>query len=201
MMTDENGNKPNWKKIFGWIVAGIVLIGLTVATVLTLGTAAPITGTAAAMVIAATVGAYVGFGTSVISQGGFANANPWQVLLDTTVGAGIGALMAFSGLNAIWTGVGIGVLNGVQSIGTDLIAGEKVNIGKAIGTAFTTGLISGIGKGFVLKYLKIAEAHPARAGIMGGLAEGVARAMDKLVKAITAGLRSGAKGLFNLLFD
>ena len=55
---DENGNAWKW---LGWLLTGIVLIGLAVATVLTFGAAAPITGLAATMVTGAMIGGYCRF--------------------------------------------------------------------------------------------------------------------------------------------
>ncbi len=128
MYCDPTGHDSKW---LGWLLTGVVLAGLAVLTVLTLGAAAPITGAAATIVVGATVGASIGFGASVISQGGFDSANPWQVLFDTGMGAVTGAIGG-SGINMAGSMIAGGVLGFGGSIAGDAIAGADINWGKAI---------------------------------------------------------------------
>lgn len=89
------------------------------------------------------VGALVGAGSSIITQGltdGFENINGWQVLLDGTIG-GISGLLAFSGVGALGSAAISGGLGFIGSVGGDLIRSNGdwngVNWGKA---AVMTGM-------------------------------------------------------------
>ena len=71
------------------------------------------------------------------------------MLIDGLSGAAIGALMA-SPLNAVVTGIGVGVVGFTQSVITDAYTNDwdlsKVRWGNAIAIGAFTGLVSGAGK-------------------------------------------------------
>ena len=134
MYVDPDGKLPQW---LGWLLTGVALVALTALTICTFGSVAPITGLAATLIVGATIGAYVGVGASIISQGmssGWSNINSWQVLLDGTMGAISGAVGA-SGISKIGSIIIGGVLGGAGSIGSDLLSNNfdpaSINIGKA----------------------------------------------------------------------
>lgn len=151
MYVDPDGNLPQW---LGWLLTGVALVALTALTIISFGSAAIITGTAATMIIGATIGAYVGVGASIISQGisrGFSCIDSWQVLLDGTIGAISGAVGA-SGISKIGSIIIGGVLGGAGSIGSDLLSNNfdlaSINIGKAIimtAVGFCLGAFTGAG--------------------------------------------------------
>ena len=92
MLTDSNG-KDWWSDFWGWVLNGIIAVAF--------GTIAS-GGLLGAVLIGASVGALVSMGGSIIAQGGFANANPWQVLKAGVTGAVIGAISG-----AVSWGVGL----------------------------------------------------------------------------------------------
>ena len=100
------------------------------------------------------VGAAIGAGSSIISQGidkGWNNINWWQVGLDGIIG-GVGGALAMSGLNALALG-GIGAgLGFIGSGGGHLLSGSDFSRGEiwldiVISTAigFVSGLVGGRG--------------------------------------------------------
>ena len=142
---DPSGCAPEW---LGWALTGVALIGLTALTVLTLGTAAPITGVAAGVIIGATCGAYAGAITSVISQGisnGWDNISSWEVLKQTGIGtlsgaiSGLGAGIGTSLLTGGFAQVTSGVLDGSIDSFSDVL------VQFAFGAALS-GLTYGLGK-------------------------------------------------------
>ena len=90
-----------------------------------------------ALLIGAGVGALIGAGSSVISQGitnGWSNINGWQVLLDGTIGA-INGLLSTSGIGKVGAALLSGGLGFAGSVGGDLISNNgdwsTINWGKA----------------------------------------------------------------------
>ena len=112
--TDPFGTTKWWE----WLIAGVIVAGLIVATVFTFGAAAPITGLAAAMVVGATIGASV----SLVSQAIFTGELSWgQFALDIGVGA-ITGMLGVSGISKVasmFIGAGIG---GISNIASQLIS-------------------------------------------------------------------------------
>ena len=106
-------------------------------------------GALGAVLVAAGSGALYGMGSSIISQGGFANANPWQVAFNGLIGAATGAAMA-SPLGWVVTGAIVGGLSFVQNVGNDLFDNGgnwgEVNWGRAAVISLFSGLIAGGGK-------------------------------------------------------
>ena len=128
MNVDPTGCDWDW---LGWVFTGLILVGLTAATVFTFGVAAPITGIAATMVVGATVGAYTGFGFSIATQLiTTGSVSPWSVFVDTASGALFGALSGGMGANPalstrILVGVGKIALNVATTISHGLIDGKS----------------------------------------------------------------------------
>ena len=100
------------------------------------------------------VGAAIGSGASIISQGiddGWDNINWWQVGLDGLIG-GLGGALAMSGLNALALG-GIGAALGfIGSVGGHLLNGSDfgrwetwLDIGISTAIGFVSGLVGGRG--------------------------------------------------------
>ena len=100
------------------------------------------------------VGAAIGSGASIISQGiddGWDNINWWQVGLDGLIG-GLGGALAMSGLNALELG-GIGAALGfIGSVGGHLLNGSDfgrwetwLDIGISTAIGFVSGLVGGRG--------------------------------------------------------
>src|SRR5690554_6772722 len=100
MYIDRDGNFPEWLK---WTIGGAILVGLGVATCLTFGAAAPITGTAATLVVGAFTGAAisagVGVGVAALTDGDMADAFMWGAITGGIAGAASAGLgtVAFSG--------------------------------------------------------------------------------------------------------
>ena len=136
---DPSGHAPEW---LGWALTGVALIGLTTLTVLTLGTAAPITGVAAGVIIGATCGAYAGAITSVVSQGisdGWDNISSWDVLKQTGIGAFTGAI---SGLGA---GLGTTVITGgISQVASGLIDGSIDSFSDGLVQFALGGMLAGM---------------------------------------------------------
>ncbi|MCL1791838.1 MAG: RHS repeat-associated core domain-containing protein, partial [Peptococcaceae bacterium] len=93
---DSTGMWPEWAS---WVGVGLLLVGLTVLTVMTLGTGAIITGPAATIVVGTTIGAYCGTGFSIGSQARSGNGISGNQVLRGCVG---GALAG--GISAIPVG-------------------------------------------------------------------------------------------------
>ena len=138
-MYDPSGCAPEW---LGWVLTGVALVGLTALTVLSLGTAAPITGVAAGVIIGATCGAYAGAITSVVSQGisnGWDNISSWEVLKQTGIGTLSGAI---SGLGA---GIGTTVLTGgIAQVTSGLLDGSIDSFSDGLVQFALGGMLSGL---------------------------------------------------------
>ena len=119
-------------QVVGWVLTGAVLAGLTIATILTFGTSAPISGTAATFVVGATKGAWVAATVNIFFQGlpqgfSFENINSWEVLTSTIVGGATGAAggwmeHSLKGINQTLGGK-IGMSLATSYLGTVLEAG------------------------------------------------------------------------------
>jgi len=127
-----------------------------------------------ALLIGAGVGALIGAGSSVISQGitnGWNNINGWQVLLDGTIGA-ISGLLSTSGIGTVGAALLSGGLGFAGSVGGDLISNNgdwsTINWGKAAimgGVNLLLGLKFGAGsqnaKGLSESLLKNGDVNKA----------------------------------------
>ena len=145
MDVDSNGNW-SWKNFLGWLAVAVLAVVAIAAVVV--GTV--ITGGAlGATFVGAGSGALFGIGSSIISQGGFKNANPWQVAFNGVIGAATGATMASP---LVWgaSGAIVSGLSFVQSVGNDLFDNggnwSKINWGKATVIGLVNGLVAGGGK-------------------------------------------------------
>lgn len=152
MRTDATGCLPQW---LGWLLTGLILVGLAVATVFTFGAAAPITGIAAAMVVGATIGATVGFAASIVTQGivnGWDNINSWQVFTDTVIG-GVGGALSGAASTTASIGIRLGLkgaqvaLSGAGAAIDGIIEGKSPSeILRKVGISIAIGiLIQGMG--------------------------------------------------------
>lgn len=171
MCTDSTGTMPQW---LGWLFTGIILVGLAVATVLTFGAAAPITGLAATMVVGAMIGASVGVAVSIVSQGlvnGWDNINSWQVFTDMAVGAIGGAI---SGVASTTTSVEL-------RIG---LKGARIALG-GIGAA-VNGIIEGKSFGEIMASVAISIG-------VGTLVQGAMSALDKITGKLTTSVLEALK--------
>lgn len=104
------------------------------------------------ILIGAVVGALVGAGSSIISQGltkGWGNIDWGQVLISGLSGMLIGAIMA-SPLGPVATGIGVGVISFAESVISDAYANDwdfgKVNWGNALASGILSGLTAGFQK-------------------------------------------------------
>lgn len=133
MSVDPDGTLPDW---LAWLFTALIFVGFAVATVVTGG---------AALAVGGLIGATIGLGGSVISQGitnGWDNIDPWQVLFDTGMGA-VSGMFGASGINAVESAICGATLGFVGSVGSDVIAGREVDFTRAIEMAAVGGFIGG----------------------------------------------------------
>ena len=193
---DANEGIPWW----GWLLIGIGIVVVVAAVAVSFGAGGTLLGAVASGVfkgvaVGMGISAGIGAGSSFLSQGftnGFDNIDWGQVLIDGLSGAAIGALMA-SPLNAVVTGIGVGVVGFTQSVITDAYTSNwdisKVRWGNAVAIGALTGLVSGIGKLFV-------NAGNNVGNYMTGnprqvlLTIAIAKAFSKVAGWITSGVRS-----------
>ena len=180
----------------GWLLIGIGIVVVVAAVAVSFGAGGTLLGAVAGATLKGMIGgAVAGAAGSFLSQvatKGFDNIDWGQVLIDGLSGAAIGALMA-SPLNAVVTGIGVGVLGFTQSVITDAYINDwdlsKVRWGNAIAIGALTGLVSGIGKLFV-------NAGNNVGNYMTGnprqvlLTIAIAKAFSKVAGWITSGVRS-----------
>ena len=137
MNVDPNGTL-SWKKFWGWLVTGVVaafaVAALVVGSVFT-------GGLLSAVLVGAGAGALFAMGGSIIKQGGFINADPWQVAKAGGIGAIIGAI---SGAASYGMGV-IGASFG-EFLGTSFGNATHLASGIKFGQVFNSGILSAIGK-------------------------------------------------------
>ena len=146
---DANEGIPWW----GWLLIGIGIVVVVAAVAVSFGAGGTLLGAVAGATLKGMAfGAGIGAGSSFVTQWitkGFDNIDWGQVLIDGLSGAAIGALMA-SPLNAVVTGIGVGVVGFTQSVITDAYTSNwdisKVRWGNAIAIGAFTGLVSGAGK-------------------------------------------------------
>lgn len=123
------------------------------------------------------VGATVGVGASIVSQGiskGWDNINWWQVGLDGLLG-GVGGALAMSGLGTLalgGIGAGLGFVGGVGSAllnGQDMGAWQTwAGIGVATLVGGVAGLIGGAGARNAAELNKLALRKPTEAFLKAG---------------------------------
>jgi len=146
-MCDDTGmlGRRFWRRFFGWAAVAVMAVAAIAVSVVTFGAATPL----AALAFGASVGALVGIGASIISQGGFASADPWQVFFNGVMGAAAGAAMA-SPLGWASTGAIVGGLGFAQSVGNDLFNNGgnfgQINWGRAATIGVISGVLGGAGK-------------------------------------------------------
>ena len=139
MYTDPTGE--SWSDFWGWVTTGFMTIGAVALIGVAAFTSVATFGALPAIMIGAGVGALAGMSGSIISQGGFANANPWNVAISGAIGGTIGAVSgaASYGFSAIGQGIGQtlgGALSGIpalSSIPTKAMTGMFMSAGATIG--------------------------------------------------------------------
>ena len=98
MNVDPTGTKKS--KFWGWFLVGFLAVVsvalITVGAIMTMGTGVP-AGVAllGAVFTGAGTGMLIEGATSIVSQGGFASADPWHVASDMGKGAATGAITGF----------------------------------------------------------------------------------------------------------
>ena len=146
---DANEGIPWW----GWLLIGIGIVVVVAAVAVSFGAGGTLLGAVAGATLKGmAIGAGIGAGSSFVTQfatQGFGNIDWGQVAIAGLAGAATGALMA-SPLNAVVTGIGVGVVGFTQSIITDAYTNDwdlsKVRWGNAVAIGALTGLVSGAGK-------------------------------------------------------
>jgi len=184
MYTDSDGYMPEWMK---WAIGGVILVGLGIATVLTLGATAPITGLAATLIVGAFTGAAinagVGVGVAALTDGNMADAFMWGAITGGIVGAASAGLgtVAFSGSKLATAGLRIAenaLISGGVTACTGLITDSFSWADDGVSSAF-----GAMGGGVGLKY---SGARGLFIGIGLGLVEGgVNIAISKFINQAT----------------
>ena len=223
MYADPSGCVPEW---LGWALTGVALVGLTALTVLSLGTAAPITGVMAGVIIGATCGAYAGAITSVVSQGifnGWDNISSWAVLKQTGIGAftgaisglgaGLGTTVLTGGISQVTSGLFDGSIDSfsdglIQFALGGMLAGMTYGLGKTVSNKLAVSKISKIignsNKNAVInKRLVAAGFNNLKVGVkgMGGVVNHLYKyygyqALNSLISGIADGTISLIGGIF-----
>lgn len=135
MGIDPEGTKS---KFWGWLLTAFVAVVATAAIVV--GTVVT-GGLVSAVLVGAGVGALTSMGSSVIAQGGFKDADPWQVAKSGAIGAVIGAA---SGA-ASWAIGTIGQAIG-QHLGYAFSSMRHISSGVKLGSVFGVDLMMSTGK-------------------------------------------------------
>lgn len=140
---------------------------------------------------------------SQIKEKGIENVNWGKVAFNGVVGMATSMLMA-SPLGAVATGLGVGGVGFIQSVGNDLFDNNgnfaSVNWGKAALLGTVSGVLSGAGKGLknltkLVNYDKfIQNSSAAVKGLML-----VGKVANTIISGITAAVRNLAKGLINFI--
>ena len=88
ILTDEKGMSW-WSDLWGWVVNAVIAVAsVTAIIVVALGIVSS-GGLLGAVLLGAGIGALSSMAGSIIAQGGFSNANPWQVAKAAGIGAAI----------------------------------------------------------------------------------------------------------------
>ena len=145
----------DWKKFWGWVVTAVVAVAAVALVVV--GTTVT-GGLLGAVLVGAGAGALLSMGGSIASQGGLANADPWQVAIAGGIGAAIGAISGACSYGMGVIGSHIGESLGMAFANATHIASE-IKFGKVFGTAaltaigkFSGDIIGGIIGGTVANY-------------------------------------------------
>lgn len=138
---DTDGCNWDWNKFWGWVVTSVIAVAAVAAIVVVVTGTVASGGLLGAVLVGAGVGALVGMGGSIIAQGGFKNANPWQVAKAGAVGAIIGGV---SGAASYGVGT-IGEFFG-QQFGLALSDSTHLASGIKFGKIFSTQFLMGAGK-------------------------------------------------------
>ena len=181
-------------------VTAVASVGLAVA-----GAALIATGVGAKVgttMLGAGIGGLVGTATglaSSIRDNDWSNERLYQIAFNGVMGAATGALMA-SPLGGLTTGLAVGGVSAVRSIGNDLFDGNRDAediIGRALVHGAVGGVLAGVGK-------TIMQAIPlpgiSDAGRGGGFAL-VQNAIYKSTKPIVKNATTGIRTLFSRLIN
>ena len=143
MYTDKNGY-IDWGKIFGWVATAVTAVLAVAAIVVVAAGVVASGGLLASVLVGAGVGALASMTGSIIAQGGFSNADPWQIFKVGLIGGTIGALTGV----ASWTVGSIGSAMGQQfgfSLSETIHLSSGIKFGKVFSSLFLmkTGKIVG----------------------------------------------------------
>ena len=150
MYTDTNGQ--SWlSDLFGWILNGILAIAAVVAIVVVAAGVVASGGLLGGILLGAGIGILTSMGASIYAQGGFTNANPWQVLKAGAIGGVIGAVSGASSWFIGGLGQTFGQAFGFTLSHTTHIA-SGIQFGKVFSTAFlmkTGGIVGNVLGGLI----------------------------------------------------
>ena len=126
--------------MYGSIINGGAFVAVVATAAIVVGTVVT-GGLVSAVLVGAGVGALTSMGSSVIAQGGFKDADPWQVAKSGAIGAVIGAA---SGA-ASWAIGTIGQAIG-QHLGYAFSSMRHISSGVKLGSVFGVDLMMSTGK-------------------------------------------------------
>ena len=133
--TDEKGMSW-WSDLWGWVVNAVIAVAsVTAIIVVALGIVSS-GGLLGAVLLGAGIGALSSMAGSIIAQGGFSNADPWQVAKAAGIGAAIGAVTSI----ASW-GFGTVLQNLGQQFGLALSNTTHISSGIKFGKIFSTAFL------------------------------------------------------------
>ena len=140
MRLDPQGSW-SWEKFWGWATDAVIAIASTAAIALVATGTIASGGLLGAVLLGVGIGALSSMGASLIAQGGFSNADPWQIAKSGGIGAAIGAI---GSLGSYGLGL-IGEFYG-QQFGMALSSTTHISSGIKFGKIFSSRLLSQIGK-------------------------------------------------------
>ena len=150
MHTDTNGQ--SWlSDLFGWILNGILAVAAVVAIVVVAAGVVASGGLLGGILLGAGIGVLTSMGASIYAQGGFVNANPWQVLKAGVIGGVIGAVTGATSWFIGGLGQTFGQAFGFALSHTTHIA-SGIQFGKVFSTAFlmkTGGIVGNVLGGLI----------------------------------------------------
>lgn len=137
MAVDPEGTW-SWKKFWGWVATAAVAVAAVVLVVVGTAVTGGLLGT---VLVGAGTGALLSMGGSIASQGGLANADPWQVAKSGLIGAAIGAVSGACsyGMGVIGSHIG-------ESLGMTFANATHIASGIKFGKVFGTAALTAIGK-------------------------------------------------------